>query len=1704
MTYRISPQITADMWHVDDPTAAGARTAPVEDGNVDINIWHAWQKYSGLGVSVGIYDSGVDYNHVDLAQNIDASNSILVNGRPHDGNRSTGDSYRAHGTEVAGVIAAVNNGVGTTGIAYEASITAVRQLYSNLTSDQTLPEQWRFDVVNHSWSKTEAFADSLIGTVYATSLDAAAQIGRGGLGTIVVKSAGNDRDIGEETQLNGMTVDRRTIDVGAVDEQGKVSWYSNPGASLLVVAPSSGDEGQLRIATTDLSGAEGKVKGDYVGTKDGFGGTSSATPTVSGIVALMLEANPDLGWRDVQDILSISARQTGSNFSPPAGYEQFAWGWNGAREWNGGGYHFSNDYGFGLVDASAAVRLAETWTQQQTTANEMVVSTGWQNNGTWSIPDGAFGDSQPSIMKLAFTLNSNVSLDHIELQFTGFDHYRANDLSITLTSPTGTSSKILSRPGMNPNSAGGTDYVYWYSLDKPWVFSSNAFRGEDSAGVWTLTVSDHAENFTGTFTNPKIVGYGSALSADNSYFYTDEFAKFWTEERATLSDSNGGIDTLNGAALSGPATIDLNLGATSYIANRNLTIHGRGTVIENAVGGAGDDVIKGNAANNWLRGGDGNDQLDGRTGQDTLEGGEGNDIFVVDNVGDRTIENADEGYDTTRTTLTTGYVLEQNVERLELIGSAGSVGVGNALDNQIVGTRFDDQLDGKTGKDTLEGGLGNDTYTIDANVYSNRYIKLIGWDMIDEKANEGIDTARVLVGGGLAAPVTEYLLHPNVENAVLVAPAGGYGYTFTLKGNDFDNALTGGAGVDRIEGGAGRDTLNGGAGLDTLLGGEGNDTYHLSDVSFVSYDLEDSFGMEYDQVVEAANGGVDTMVVTPLSYHSSFGLAANVENLTVLGTVNATLYGNAADNALTGNSGVNTLYGDAGRDRLDGGAGLDTLVGGADDDTYVLNDVNFVLYDYETDSFGYEYDKIVEEVDGGVDTMIVTPLSYHTSFGLATNVENLSVLGSGNVWLYGNDLDNRLTGNDGFNVIYGGGGNDTLDGGAAFDRLFGGAGDDTYEINGVYWQYIGAEDQAFIPLLDEVVEQADEGVDSVVLAGLEGGPTGYTLGAHLENLRVLGTHAVDLTGNDGDNVIDGNVGNNVIHGGGGNDRLDGGLGLDTLIGGEGSDVYVIGDVMLTLDEAGNTVRAMDTVVERAGEGVDEVVVNSVVHASYTLADNVEILTVIGDNDFNLVGNAESNHLLAGAGKDRLEGGLGIDALFGRGGDDTYVLNDVTLLYDAASDSTVRYIDEVFEDENGGIDEVVVDSTVIASLTLAANVERATVIGTESFALTGNELDNTLFGNGADNAIDGGGGADAMYGGAGNDSYWVDNALDELFEGLGEGYDTVFTWTDLTLKAGAEIEQVAATGETAIAITGNAFSQIIQGNGAANLIDGGGGTDDLYGYAGDDIFLIDSGADRVFEAAGQGTDTVRSSVSYTLAKGQSIEVLSTSDQAGTAALNLTGNEIANTIRGNAGANTLNGGGGADQLYGYGGNDVFIVDNTGDRVFESTGQGTDTVRSSVSWTLAAGQHVELLETTNAAGTSSINLTGNAFANTVKGNAGSNQLNGGLGADILTGGAGADSFVFNTTLGAGNVDRITDYAVVDDTIRLDDAVFKGLALGTLSAGRFAFDTAKDANDAVIYHRATGALMFDADGTGATAAVQFATLSPNLALTHQDFLVV
>jgi len=481
----------------------------------------------------------------------------------------------------------------------------------------------------------------------------------------------------------------------------------------------------------------------------------------------------------------------------------------------------------------------------------------------------------------------------------------------------------------------------------------------------------------------------------------------------------------------------------------------------------------------------------------------------------------------------------------------------------------------------------------------------------------------------------------------------------------------------------------------------------------------------------------------------------------------------------------------------------------------------------------------------------------------------------------------------------------------------------------------------------------------------------------------------------------------------------------------------------------------------------------------------------GDDVLNGLGGADN--LSGGLGADLLDGGVGSDTMTGGDGNDTFIVDNVG---DQAIETNLL----------GGIDEV--QSSV--TFTLGSNVDNLVLTGLAAINGTGNALGNAITGNNANNTLNGMGGADTMTGGGGDDVYVVDNTGDTVVEGSSMGTDRVSSSINYTL--GANVENLTLTGAATIGF-GNGLNNLLLGNANNNTLNGAAGADEMRGGAGDDIYVVDDAGDVVIEGSGNGNDRVSSSVTFTL--GANIEELSLT---GSANINGTGNGQANIVLGNSGNNQLNGASGADEMRGGAGDDTYFVDNVGDVVIEAASNGTDTVNSSVSFTLGAS--VENLVLT---GISAISGTGNNAANTITGNIAANTLSGSVGADMLSGGgggddlfggsgnddltgdSGADKFRFDTTLSASNnVDDILDFNVTDDSLYLDRDIFTGIAAdGTLAAGAFRAGTlALDGDDRILYDAATGHILYDADGIGGAAAILFATVTPGLVLTSADFV--
>lgn len=607
---------------------AGWHLQAGNDAQVGIDAVSVWSEYSGKGVSIGVFDDGVY------------------------GLGSTAAGYGKHGTAVAGIIAG-SSASGATGIAYSASISDIPVIgYSTSQITAKMATQSAYDIVNHSWGWSTPFLVDEASTTYSAFIDTladAAAYGRGGLGTLINVAAGNFRASGFDTNASNFTNDRHVITVTAVTSEGTLTDYASRGASVLVAAPSGGGSAG-GILTSDLPGSAGYAAGGLTST---FSGTSAATPQVSGVEALMLEANPHLGWRDVKTILAMSSETLSIAGSVV----------NGANDWNGGGMKFSNDVGFGVLDARAAVRLAETWLDTSTSANEASVT------GTMGSFTRVF-DNKTTEFKI--DMQSGVDVESITLALDQY-HGRISDLTIELVSPSGTVSSLLS------GSNGGKTL-------NDWTFTSNAFLGEDSGGTWTVRITDSLAGQQGVVNSAKLSVFGAAASDDDTFVFTDSFSKMGSGQ-FVLNDK-AGFDSFNAAAVSSDSWIDIREGHESWIDGRSVLTAG-GTKLEAAFGGDGNDTIHGNAGANLLWGGGGNDVINGNGGDDIIiagsghnwvDGGAGSDTlrlagskadWQVTHSGNTVIASAANGLDTDQAVNVERLMFEDSMLAFDFDGAAG-------------------------------------------------------------------------------------------------------------------------------------------------------------------------------------------------------------------------------------------------------------------------------------------------------------------------------------------------------------------------------------------------------------------------------------------------------------------------------------------------------------------------------------------------------------------------------------------------------------------------------------------------------------------------------------------------------------------------------------------------------------------------------------------------------------------------------------------------------------------------------------------------------------------------------------------------------------------------------------------------------------------------------------------------------------------------
>ncbi len=477
-----SDPLFASQWHLRNTGQNGGTSG------IDANITGVWDTHAGSGVTIGIVDDGLQFTHPDLAPNANTTidydfNDGDTNPTPYESNEDW------HGTACAGVCAARgNNTLGVSGAAPAATLVGLRILAAPVTDAQEADAlAHRNDVIaikSNSWGVPD---DGITldgpGPLTRAALAQAVQTGRDGKGTIFVFAGGNGLESGDDSNYDGYANAIETIAVGAVGDRGEQASYSEPGANLVVAAPSSSD-GRQDITTTDLVGEDGYnwsgASGELADTNytRTFGGTSSATPLVAGVVALMLNANPQLGWRDVQEILIRSATRN----DPLDG----GWATNPA------GLHFNHKFGAGMINAQAAVDMAAGWSP----LGAQTKLSAQQDGLALEIPD-----EDPTGVTRTFSFDApRVRVEHVVVTVTA-THTARGDLAIQLTSPGGMVSTLA---GVHDDS--GDNYVGW-------SFMSVRHWGENAAGTWTVHVADGAPDDTGTLDAVRIDLHGSATGA---------------------------------------------------------------------------------------------------------------------------------------------------------------------------------------------------------------------------------------------------------------------------------------------------------------------------------------------------------------------------------------------------------------------------------------------------------------------------------------------------------------------------------------------------------------------------------------------------------------------------------------------------------------------------------------------------------------------------------------------------------------------------------------------------------------------------------------------------------------------------------------------------------------------------------------------------------------------------------------------------------------------------------------------------------------------------------------------------------------------------------------------------------------------------------------------------------------------------------------
>lgn len=462
---------------------------------MNLNMGNTWDTLTGKGINIAVVDDGLDIGHEDLSPSAyplaSGYHRNFNDGPPNDPSPQT--PKQSHGTKCGGLAAAAGfNNIGVTGVAPEAMIMGLRLIaggYSDADGGTALawqPDGLITHVSSNSWGPTDDGIDpGRLGALQRAGLAVGATNNRNGLGTVYLFSGGNGRQSGDDASFDEYSSSRFVVAVAAVGNDGTQSSYSENGMNIAISAFGGEFAPPNQMWTTNVSGdAAFQLKNQDtpnstapVNYADNMNGTSAAAPEVSGAVALMLQANPALGYRDVKEILMRSATQTGLTGSDPNGFVP-----------NGSGFSFSHSFGAGLLNVSAAVAMTQGWTNLGP-----VVSATASNMTGLPIAD----DGTPAVLSVDLT-GSRIRVEHVEVTVNA-THPVRGDLSFVIQSPSGMLSIAANRP--KDNGANFSSYT----------FTSVRHWGESASGVWKIAARDLVPNGqTGTFDNVTVTVYGTA------------------------------------------------------------------------------------------------------------------------------------------------------------------------------------------------------------------------------------------------------------------------------------------------------------------------------------------------------------------------------------------------------------------------------------------------------------------------------------------------------------------------------------------------------------------------------------------------------------------------------------------------------------------------------------------------------------------------------------------------------------------------------------------------------------------------------------------------------------------------------------------------------------------------------------------------------------------------------------------------------------------------------------------------------------------------------------------------------------------------------------------------------------------------------------------------------------------------------------------